>query len=137
MKSLVLTGFLIGDNHMVLQFHFVCDKLLISFILIINVLLFRIFFAVGRPQIYYTKKEFLFLPHRHGLFRTTYLVHGFRYTKSSMILTHTAFSFLFLLQLLARYKNYAVSSGFFLGVTQTVYAVSPRIPSCCLWLLLL
>lgn len=51
-----------------------------SFIPIMNVLLFRIL-AVGRPQFYYTKKEFLLLPHRHKLYRTTRLTRGFLHTK--------------------------------------------------------
>ena len=49
-----------------LQFHVVCAKLFLSFI-ILNVLLL-VFFAVARPQSYFTPKGAFFLHHRHKSF---------------------------------------------------------------------
>ena len=65
-----------------LQFHFVCDKLFTSFILIVNDLLCCFYLCSWQPHSYYTTKESLCHYQLCNSYRTTRLTRGFTIQKS-------------------------------------------------------
>ena len=64
-----------------LQFHFVCDKLITSFLLIVNDLLCCFYLCSWQPHSYYTTKEFLCHYQLCNSYRTTRLTRGFTIQK--------------------------------------------------------